>query len=144
MLITQVKQDIDTARKEHNVFNLALLQTVYSDINMIGKNSLRETTDQEALSVIKKFIKGIDDTISLCTESVEHQLLKTKLLKEKELLIVYVPKQLTSDELINIIKTLIANGDNTLPLIMKALKEKYAGNYDGASASKITKELLER
>ena len=142
MLIDQIKTDLAQARKDHDTFALGLLTTLLSDINMIGKNAQRETTEAEAAGIVKKFIKGIDDTIALLTDSDTHKENREKLVNEKALLVQYLPRQLSQDELIFRIHDLIAYGANTLPLIMNKLKEKYPGQYDGAMASKLAKELL--
>ena len=143
MLIEQIKIDIALARKEHDTFKLGLLTTLLSDIQMIGKNALRESTDLEATSIVKKFIKGIDDTIALLTDSNEHKVMFDKLRQEKEILYKYLPIQLGDDELRYVILNAIDTRTcTTMPLLMKFLKDMYPGQYDGALASKIAKELL--
>jgi len=143
MLIKQIKADITLARKEHDKFKVALLTTLLSDIQMIGKNALRESTDSEATGIVKRFIKGIDDTIALLNISTELEVISNKLSQEKEILSKYLPTQLDNEELYIVINNAINSGVcNTLPLIMKFLKDMYPGQYDGAMASKIAKELL--
>jgi hypothetical protein len=144
MLIEQIKSDLDTARKEHDKFKVALLTTLYSDIQMIGKNALRDTSELEAVSIVKKFVNGVDETLALLTYSDEHKVLREKLTQEKAILSAYVPTQLDEQELKIVINNAITNGVITmkLPLIMKFLKDMYPGQYDGALASKIAKELL--
>lgn len=142
MLIEQIKADLDAARKEHNQETLSLLTTLYSDIQMVGKNALRESTDIDASSVVKKFVKGIDETLSLLTNSDAHTALRIKLNREKFILDKYSPKQLTEYELNVIISQYKEDGFSTMPLIMKELKLQYTGQYDGALASKLVKESL--
>ena len=143
MLIEQIKADLDTARKEHDKFKVALLTTLYSDIQMIGKNTLRDTSELEAVSIVKKFVNGVDETLALLTYSDEHKVLREKLTQEKSILAVYVPIQLDEQELRVVIGNAItAVVATSLPVIMKFLKDMYPGQYDGALASKIAKELL--
>ena len=145
MLIEQIRADLDTARKDHDTLVVGLLTTLYSDINMIGKNALRDTTDAEAISIVKKFIKSIDDTLNLIGEKDgdSREIYRSKLIQERSILEKYVPQQLDEQDLYIIIRNLIDVGIiNTMPLIMKELKAKYSGQYDGALASKIVKELL--
>lgn len=57
MTITeQIKAASLTARKARDTVASALLTTLLSDVVMIGKNAGRETTDAEAVAIVKKFI----------------------------------------------------------------------------------------
>jgi uncharacterized protein len=140
MLIEQIKYDLDIARRQHDKLTLSLLTTLLADIQLIGKNALRETSDIEALSIIKKFVKNIDETLLLALDS--HQDLKNQLNQEKIILNKYLPKQLDENDLRIIIQRYITIGIDTLPKMMRELKEVYPGQYDGTLASKLIKELL--
>ena len=52
----QIKAASLTARKARDTVASALLTTLLSDVVMIGKNAGRETTDAEAVAIVKKFI----------------------------------------------------------------------------------------
>ena len=138
MLINTLRKDQLEARKNKDKLKSTLLTTLIGEASMIGKNNgNRESTDKEVFDVIKKFIKNINTTIEL-VEDVND--LKT----EKTILESYLPKQLTEEELDNIIVSAIKenNYDNIKQMgaIMKFLKDNYNGLYDGSTASKIIKE----
>ena len=86
--------------------------------------------------MIKKFIKNLDETIlaNLKLPNTNTALLD----REKEILEVYLPKQLSKEELTEIIKSL---NTKNMGDIMKNLKENHAGLYDGKMASEIVKSL---
>ncbi len=55
----------------------------------------------------------------------------------------FLPKQLSNEELEKLVVTLKEeNPDANMGVIMKSLKEKYAGQYDGRAASELVKKVL--
>ncbi|MDD2716037.1 MAG: GatB/YqeY domain-containing protein [Candidatus Wallbacteria bacterium] len=117
------------------------LSTLYSEIVMIGKNGgNRETTDQEALAVIRKFKKNADEILR-----VGNPAQKDAAVQEIEWLNSYLPSQMTETELreaiIGIAKTL---QNPNVGAVMKELKTKHEGQFDGKTASGLVKMLLEQ
>lgn len=145
-LLEKIKADSLTARKERNSKKSALLTTLYSEANIIGINDgHRDTTDAEVVQVVKKFIKGIDETLNAPGRSItlEAEGHKFDIYAEKGWLQAYLPTQMGEDELRKIIKNMaIDNPDISMGTVMSGLKQAYAGQYDGQLASKIAKELL--
>ena len=142
-LLHKIKDDSLTARKDRDVIKSALLTTLYSEAAMVGKNNgNNETTDAEVIAVVKKFIKGNDEVIQNVTDQARHEIA----LHEKALLLAYLPKQLSDDELRVIVgalvETLTDRSIKQTGKIVAELKAKYSGQYDGAAASKIIKEFL--
>jgi uncharacterized protein YqeY len=60
---------------------------------------------------------------------------------EKSIVEKYLPKQLTADEIRNIIQ-LLGGAQVNLGDIMKHLKERYSGQYDGKVASTVAREFV--
>lgn len=137
-LLQKIKQDQLVARKERDGFVGGLLTVLYSEASIIGFNDgKRESTDEEVVKVIKKFIKGIDENISVArTDDAKHEFLKEKAVLEK-----YLPKQLTEEQLTNIIGNYIRELGPNKSAIMKNLKETLSGQYDGKMAAIIFDQL---
>jgi len=145
MLINQIKSDALEARKARQTETATLLTTLYSEASMIGKNTgNRESTDQEVLQVIEKFVKNANEVKNILlknnkdTSSVENEIL---------VLSKYLPQKMSYEELENIIKTIIEvfkgiNMQMKMSNIMGKLKENYGGMYDGKLASEIVKREL--
>ena len=98
MLLQKIKEDMNNARKSSDRLKLNLLGTLHADAVKIGKDDgNRESSDFEVVSVIKKFIKNLDETIlaNLKLPNTNTALLD----REKEILEVYLPKQLSKEEL---------------------------------------------
>jgi uncharacterized protein YqeY len=141
-LINTIKADQLQARKLRESLKATLLTTLISEAEVIGKNDgNREVTDAEVVAVVKKFVKGIDETLSfLVKASITDERYKT-VAAERYILDKYLPVQLTIEEL----KVLIIGADladTSKGSIMKYLKENFAGQYDGKVAAKVIDELL--
>ena len=144
-LLEKIKQDNIAARKAKNTAKSALLTTLVSEISNIGKNDgNRETTEPESIAVVKKFIKGVDETLKALEFSSDGRVLVAQL--EKEVLESYLPTQLSVEELSLVIAALVSNlPDRSLKqmgAVMKMLKEQYDGQFDGKTASGIIKSQL--
>jgi len=144
-LLEKIKQDNIAARKAKNTVKSALLTTLVSEISNIGKNDgNRETTEPESIAVVKKFIKGVDETLKALEFSSDGRVLVAQL--EKEILESYLPTQLSEIELTavvdQIISTLADRSPKQMGVVMKRLKEMHDGRYDGKIASGIIKSRL--
>ncbi|MFA6199156.1 MAG: GatB/YqeY domain-containing protein [Bacteroidales bacterium] len=146
MLLQQIKEDSIAARKERNPF-APFLVTLYSECANVGKTKAnRESTDEEALSIVKKFKAGIVEIISIYQNTTATEELY-KALKELELVEKYIPQQLSEVELKTIILSIrdniiLGGGKPNIGLYMKELKANHNGLFDGAQAQTIIKELL--
>lgn len=134
MLIDKIKTDNLAARKAHDSNKATLLTTLIGEAEMIGKNAgNRAPTDDEVVETIRKFVKNNKQTIeALAGVGVE------KFQFENDVLTEYLPKMLSEDELTEVIKSF---DTKNMGEIMKQLKAKYAGVYDGAMASRIAKTI---
>jgi len=140
-LLQKIKDDQLVARKEKRVADTALLTTLIGEASMVGKDDgNRESTDAEVMAVIRKFIKNLDEVISITnTESIAYG----KAMDEKKFLLSYLPKQLTEYDLTSIVNEHISMTTNTnVGSVMKFLKEFYGGKYDGKLASQVVKKCL--
>lgn len=124
---------------------ISLLTTLYSEASVPGKNAQRESTDAEVIAVIKKFVKNNDECMSSAGDRRDSDWCD-RLSIERGVLDLFLPKQLTVDELKEIIGGFIAAngiaGPKGTGLVMKMLKEQYDGLYDGRIASDVVRGFL--
>ena len=132
-LMEQIKTRQIAARKAGDP-QAPLLTTLLGEAAMVGKNAGRETTDQEVVAVVKKFMKNIDETI---TALQSRNQLFTQFAVEREILEQFLPQQLTESTLFA-----VAKSQPNMPTFMKHLKENFAGQYDGKLASTIAKQIF--
>lgn len=148
-LIANIKAAQIQARKNKEADAAASLTTLIGEAEAVGKNAgNRAPTDQEVTAVLKKFIKNIDETLGvLRSDTVKYN----SYLAEKALLSQFLPRQMTEAEIRaaaqSLFEDLVINtgGLGVKPnvgVMMKRFKEKFDGQYDGAIASKIIKEIV--
>lgn len=142
-LLAQIKADQLQARKNREALQASLLTTLIGEAEMVGKNQGREVTDQEVQATIKKFLKGINETIEFCKKNQNAVGLAT-VEAEKAILTVYVPTQLTAEGLKFVITEihaglLGASEKADMGSIMKMLKTRFEGQYDAKLASTLIK-----
>ncbi len=134
-LINQIKEKQLEARKAKDTIPTELYTTLLGEAVAIGKNKgNRETTDEEVVALIKKFLNNINISFEYASEVG-----RNKLARERELLAEFMPTELDIDRLRNIILGMIVSGNNK-GQIMKYLKENFNGQYDGKVASTIITE----
>lgn len=143
-LILQIKKDQLQARKNSQTAEATLLTTLLGEAAMIGKNAgNRETTDEEVVAVIKKFVKNNTELMGYA-EAESNAYLSAR--DENDFLSQYLPSQMTEEDIRVAVQTRIVTLDEISPKlmgsVMKWLKDNYAGQYDGGLASKVVKELL--
>lgn len=137
-LIEKLNTDRFTAKKSGDKLRATLLTTLYSEACNIGLNDgKRQTTDEEVIAVIKKFIKNIDECLLNC---VEEQKLQYN--TEKDILTEYLPKQLSDDDLAIIINQLIDLHHGQKSQVMRALKDMCGGKYNGKTASDLFDSMV--
>jgi len=137
-LMNEIREKQIQARKEKSEF-ASLYTTLLGEAALVGKNAgNRETTDQEVIGVVKKFIKNIDEMLVALTSRLDVNNVAISNAKfEKILLEQFLPKQLSEDELKD-----LATGRESLPDSMKYLKEHYPGLYDGKLSSAVAKSVF--
>lgn len=133
MILAKIKSDQLAARIIKDQIKTGLLTTLIGDAELVGKNAGRETTDNEVIAVIKKFLKNNAEFQKHVGENTN-----MTLVTEQKILESYLPQQLTADELTEIIKKeFVDDFKSKKGVIMKFLKERYAGLYGGAVAAKV-------
>lgn len=136
-LIEQIKTEYMVQRRARASWQVASLSTLIGEIETLAKGGKGELTDAVVVTVVKKFIKNIDETLKVVAETA---VAETALLRsERALYEQFLPKQLNEAELKFVIDELIAGGHITVGDVMKALKTDHGGHYDGATASTILK-----
>lgn len=145
MIVNEIKSMLDKARKEKNHDTAGFLSMLYSEIAMIGKNNgNRETTKEEALKALQKAKHTTQEVIQTAIKTGRTDIVSKS---ERELKIIesFLPVEKTKEELESIIESFLQETDGTkkaMGIVMKKLKENFAGQYDGKMASEILKTKL--
>ena len=131
-LMEQIKSQQVQARLSRHA-SASLLTTLLGEAAIVGKNAGRETTDDEVVAVVKKFIKNLDETIAALSSRNQDA---TAFLAELGVLEQFLPQQLSEYEL-----TAIAVGRSDMKDFMQYLKQTRSGQYDGRLAAQVAKKV---
>lgn len=109
------------------------------------RSSQKELTDADVLSLIQKLIKQNKDAIQMFADGGRQDLVERNEM-EISILEEFLPKQLSNDEIDNIIQQEIEkNGYNSMKdmgKLMGYFKSNYSGQVDMGYVSKRIKEML--
>lgn len=144
MLIDKIRDDMIRARQGDDAVAKSLLVTLYSEVFMVGKNKRNgPTTDDEAISVIRKFSANAEETRKLLEARGQNT---TAQVQELVLLAAYMPQQMTQAALTQAVQQIVADlnvtGVKAMGTVMSELKARHAGAYDGKLASQVVKNVL--
>lgn len=135
--LNQIKDAQLVARKAKQTEKATLLTTLYAEAMTVGKNQgNRDSTDQEVLAVVQKFLKN-----NLEFQKVANEAKLIELQQEEAILKQFMPKMLSEDEMIAIIDAVKATSPS-MKEIMAYFKDEYAGQYDGKMLSTLVKNAL--
>lgn len=129
MLANKIKKDFITAFKNKEMEKKNLLGLVKWEILLIEKE--REVTDIDVIKIIKKLLKWINESLKTKEDKA--------LIKEKEILESYLPKELSKEEIKEIITKLEDN--KNIWLVMKYFKDNYEWRIDNRLVMECIKEL---
>ena len=143
LIITKIKEDLDSSRRSKDTKTLTILTTLYAECAMVGKNKRNgDPTDEETISVIRKFKLNLTELQQAKNQPMEDISFELSLYDK------YLPSALTIDELKAIIDQYVNDIPEVSPKymgsVMKKLKQEYMGRYDGLTASQLTKQLLSK
>ncbi len=142
MILEKIKKQQLQARKEKSPI-VGALTALMSEVAIVGKNNgNRETTDEEAVKVIKKFIKGINETIDLIKDPEKLKLLKMELEIYNSFLPQIMNELETRAAVEKIINALPEKSPKAMGQVMGTISKEYGTLIDRGLASQIVKEML--
>lgn len=128
-LIETIRTQKTEARKDANrVTEVAILNLLLGEVETVEKRTGKLYTESQVVDAIKKLIKSND-------ESLKHRA-SEKLVIENTVLAALLPKQLTEDQIRDLISTNELVG---VPAVMQFLNGNYAGQFDKGLASTIAR-----
>jgi len=143
MLLDQIKSDSLAARKAKDAQRATLLVTLYSEAAKVGKDAgNRDSTDDEVLKTVKKFLKGVEDSLAVLKDPAAIAQAQF----EQGVLQAYLPQMVEGDALVAVIQDIVnaqpAKDARAMGAVMKELKARLGTRYDGAQASAMVKGML--
>ncbi len=139
MLSDQIKSDMTTAMKAGDALRLSVLRMLSSEMNYKLIDLKHELADADVVAVIQKEAKKRREAIEAYQKAGRAES-AAKEAEELKILEVYLPKQLTEDEIRAEIGDLSMYTD--FSSAMRVLSSRFKGRADGALVVKIVKEKL--
>ena len=140
MLLAELQKANIQAMKDHNQNARAILSVVISRCKLFEvelRSKGKELTDEDVLGIIQKIIKELGDEKEgyIKTNNLE----RAKLIDEQaEIIKVYLPKQLSEEEILAEINKL---EDKSIHSIMKHFKTNFAGKVDMSLVSRLARGI---
>ena len=144
-LLLQLRKDNMKAMKEHDTLTKGVLSLVISAIALAEKEAGHTLEKNDELAYIQREIKQTNETIESIPENRED--LKEEAQKKLVLLFSYLPKQLTEEEIHQIIEGILQE-KGLEPLkrnqgpVMREILDKYKGQTDGKTVNRILSTIL--
>lgn len=137
-----IYKDMLNAMKSGDTLKRETLRFLLSEIKKENIDSGRKGfNDQDIIKIIKSGLKKRQEALELFRQG-NRQDLVDKTQKEIKILEVYLPKQLTREEIERIVTDAITTFGKNQGLIMKEIMSKYGSQVDGKTVREIVSARL--
>ena len=142
----RIQKDLVSAMKNHQENALAALRSIKAAIqNEKTNGTYHELTDADIVGLIQKLIKQRKESMDIYSQAGRDEL-ADKEQKEMFVLMEYVPKQLTEEEVEEKVKSIIAetgaSSMKDMGKVMGLATQRMKGLAEGKTISQIVKNLL--
>ncbi len=128
----KINADFMTAFKSKNVVAKSILSVVKGEIQTVEKNiGIDSLSDAEVIKILTKTVKSLKETISMTGDE------KSKM--ELEIVQVYLPTQMSKEEVTQKVTELVNSGVTQIGIIMKEFATLPA---DKKMVSEVVKEIV--
>lgn len=145
MLKEKLMEDLKEAMKEKQILRKNVVQMIRAAILQVEKDKQIELEDDQILEIIAKEAKKRKDSLADYEKSGREDLIN-QVKEEITIISEYLPKQLTKEEIAEIVKQVIeetgATSIKDMGKVMKSAKEKMGATADGKTINEVVRELL--
>jgi len=137
----KLKDNMKIAMKAKDKVRLETVRALISAIQYEEMQKGVEDLPSDAIvAILQREVKKRNEELEYAKQA-DRQDLQEKLNQESAIISEFLPKQLSSEELEEaILKELQSKPDQNMGMLMKSLKENYAGQYDGKLASELARK----
>ncbi len=147
MLVNEIRSEMVNALKSGNKERKQVYANILDALTKEAKSLLvPELTSEQEITVIKRMLKQTDDSIEKCPASRPEFLEKLKF--EREIIVQYMPQQMSEEEIKSVIVGVFAELGLTAPTkadkgkVMKVLMPKVKGQADGKLVNEVLMNCL--
>lgn len=146
-LFEQVSGDIKSAMKAKDKVKLQALRGIKKEFleAKTAKGNLGELSDEKASQILQKMVKQRKESAAIYTQQNRADLAENEL-KEASCIEIYLPKQMSEEEIELAVKAIIAETGATsmkdMGKVMGKATKSLAGKADGGLISMLVKKIL--
>ena len=142
----KINEDLKNAMKEKDTFKLSVLRMLKSALQLEQIAKKHELDDNEVAAVLKKQVKVRKDSLEEYKKYDKAELVES-LEKEIAILDVYLPEEMSEEDITKVVEDAISEVKSTsmkdMGLVMKKVNELLVGkNADMSLVSKLVKEKI--
>ena len=137
------------SKDKNKISTYRLILSSIKDLDIVNRSgpNKKETDDEDIKKLLKKMVKQRAESIDIYKKNNRTDLLEVEQ-NEYEILISFLPKQLSEDETkkicADVISKIGANSLKDMGKVMGELKKNHADEIDFSKAGSIIKELLNK
>jgi uncharacterized protein YqeY len=145
-LENKINEDLKIAMKDKDAVRLRGIRAIKSAILLLKTDGSGKVIDEDAeIKLLQKLVKQRKDSLDIYKKQGRDDLAKTEQ-EEIDVIGAYLPKQLSVDEIREVVRELIkksgASSVKDMGKVMGMASKEFAGKADGATIAGIVKELL--
>ena len=140
MLEERIKNDMKEALKNGEKERLTVVRMLKAALDKEHIDKKIEITDQLVVDVVSKQIKMRKDSVEAFTKANRMDLVDQNL-SEIKILEGYLPEQLSWEEVLEVLDSIFATTEHTMPLIMKEATTRLKGK---TSMKEVSEEIKKR
>lgn len=144
MLKEELKKNEIAAMKAREKQTVSVLRLVNSEIKAYEVNERKDITDEIVIKIIEKQIKQLKEALQYAIQLNDEDKIQEGNFAIN-LLTPYLPAQLGDEEVAEMLKEIISNGNygpSDMGKIMKEIMPKVNGKFDRSKINPMVKELL--
>lgn len=144
MLKELLKKNEITAMKARDKATVSVLRLVSADIKSFEVNERETISDEGIVKIIEKHIKQLKEALQYAIQLNDEEKINEGNFAI-ELLMPYLPKQISDEEVNSMLQEIITNGNyvtSDMGKIMKEIMPKVNGKFDRSKINPMVKNLL--
>lgn len=141
----RLMDDLKVAMREKDQLRKSVVTMIRAAVKQVEVDNRVELDDESIVEIITKQVKQQRDAIEEFAKGGREDLVDSAK-AEIEIMLDYLPKQLTEEEITEIVSQVVnevgANSPKDMGKVMSALMPKIKGRADGKVVNKIVKQFL--
>jgi len=146
-LFGRIQEDLKVALKERDKDRASVLRMLISSLKNAQIENRGELSSEQEIQVVSSYAKKLKESIEQFEMGGREDLVERER-KELEIVMGYLPKQLSEDEVTEevqkVISELGAESPRDIGRVMQEMMKRFRGRVDGKVVNRIVSEMLRK